>query len=90
MWHIIRNNGTPTKYITINETEGRTDQLLRDSNSSCWVPALDYASLDKDNQPELLDDFIESNDYTIIHSFESDNPITYTNSLLKTHPELFI
>lgn len=90
MWHIISSNSTTTKYIAIHETEGRTDQLLRDSNSSCWVSALDYASLDKDNQPELLDIFVESNDYTIVHSFESDNPITYTNSLLKTHPELFI
>ena len=90
MWHIIRNNGTPTKYIAIHETEGYTDQLLRDSNSSCWVSTLDYTSLDKDNQPELLDSFVESNDYNIIHSFESDTPITYTNSLLKTHPELFI
>ena len=90
MWHIITDNSTPAKYIAIHETEGRTDKLLKNSNGICWVSALDYASLDKDNQPELLDSFVESNDYTIIHSFESDTPITYTNSLLKTHPELFI
>ena len=90
MWHIIRNNGTPAKYIAIHETEGYTDQLLKDSNGSCWVSALDYASLDKDNQPEKLDRFLKINNFYILHSFESDTPLTYTNSLLKTHPELFI
>lgn len=90
MWHIITDNSTSTKYIAIHETEGRTDKLLKNSNGSCWVSALNYASLDKDSRPELLDDFIDYNDYTIIHSFESDNPIFYTNSLIKTHPELFI
>lgn len=90
MWHIISGDKTPVKYLVIHETKDRTDYLLRASNGECWVSDLIYDIIDKDDFPEMLDHFLEHNDYHILYSFESDTPLTYLQNLPLTHPEFFI
>ena len=90
MWHIISDNETPIEYLVVHETKGRTDQTLRTYNGDCWVPDLIYDIVERDDQPEELDRFLKVNNFYILHSFESDTPLTYLQNLPLTHPEFFI
>lgn len=90
MWHIIRDKNATRGYLVIRETNGHTDRLLRTSDGECWTSDLIYGSCDKDDFPDILDKFLEENNYYILHSFESDNPIKYLQTIRDTNPEFFI
>lgn len=90
MWHIISDNETPVSYIVVHETIGRTDRVLRTYNGDCWVSDLIYDKVEGDDQPESLEHFLIHNDFYAIHSFESDDPLTYLQNLSSIHPEFFI
>lgn len=91
MWHIISDNKTPVEYLVVHETKGRTDKFLGNYyNIYCWAPDLIYDRIRPDTTPEILDDFLEDCNYSILHSFESDDPLTYLQNLPSIHPEFFI
>lgn len=89
MWHIFRDS-SDGKYIVMHfDSNGMSDKILRNSGYDLWVDdILVYANIDIDTNPEHIDKYTPQ--LSIIHSFDSDDPISYIQSLPQTHPELFI
>lgn len=92
MWHIFIDKSDRQYLVLHFDVSDVSDFLLRSHadgrSADCWVhDILDYDTVDDDEDPCPLDDYSE---LPIIHSFESDDPLTYIQSLPQTHPELFI
>lgn len=88
MWHIFMDKSDREYLVLHFDVRGVSDLLLRSGSGDCWVRDIsDYNGIDTDSDPCPLDAYSE---LLIIHSFESDDPLAYIQSLPQTHPELFI
>ena len=87
MWYIFIDKHYG-QYLVLHFDDNDVSDLLLLDQSDCWANnVLDYDTVDVD------DDLCHMTNYewlSIIHSFESDDPLTYIQSLPYTHPELFI
>lgn len=87
MWHIFidKHDG---QYLVLHFDDNDVSDLLLLDQSNCWANnVLDYDTVDVDDDPCHMTSY---EGLSIIHSFESDDPLTYIQSLPQTHPELFI
>ena len=87
MWHIFIDKRDRQYLVLHFDVSGVSDFLLSAESDYWAVDILDYDIVDVDDDRCPLDAYSE---LPIIHSFESDDPLAYIQSLPQTHPELFI
>ena len=87
MWYIFMNK-FDGEYLVLHFDDNDVSDLLLLDQSNCWANnVLDYGTVNVDNDPCHMTSYEW---LSIIHSFESDDPLAYIQSLPHTHPELFI
>lgn len=87
MWHIFMDK-SDREYLVLHFDDNDVSDLMLLNKTTCWADSiLDYSIVDIDDDPSHMNSY---KGLSIIHSFESDDPLAYIHSLPQTHPELFI
>ena len=91
MWHIILNI-YDNNYAVLSTEDGIISDCLINDDRNVWTKYLpSLTGTTPDGSPEPLVRWISSDKHLkLIHSFESNNPIDFMQSIHITHPELFI